>query len=83
MKTLLAIARSRRSALRSMLVVLGASAGLLWMTGCADQNSPVDNTAMLPENERVSTVPWNKPENWENQGALGQLANDPHFTATH
>ena len=34
---------------------------------------------MLPENERVSDVPWNKPQGWENQSALGSLANDPRI----
>ena len=64
--------------------LMGASASLLSLSGCADdKNVPVDNTAMLPEGERVSTVPWNKPESWEQTGALGQLTNDPHFSATH
>lgn len=84
MKTLFAALRSRRTSLRTVAILVGASASLLTLSGCADEkNLPVDNSAMLPENERVSTVPWNKPENWENQGSLGQLANDPHFTATH
>jgi hypothetical protein len=34
---------------------------------------------MLPEDQQVSEVPWNKPQGWENQGALGALGNDPRF----
>jgi hypothetical protein len=84
MKTLFASIRSRRASFRMFACLLGASASLLSLSGCADEkNIPVDNTAMLPESERVSTVPWNKPENWENTGSLGQLANDPRFTASH
>lgn len=55
---------------------------MLYLAGCA-ADTPVDNTAMLPENERVSTVPWNKPQGWEQTGALSQLTNDPHYQATH
>ena len=40
---------------------------------------PRDNTAMLPEDQRVSSVPWNKPQGWENTSQLGALANDPRI----
>jgi hypothetical protein len=57
-----------------------ALACILTLSGCADgKEAPADRTAMLPEDQRVSTVPWNKPQGWENQGALGSLANDPRF----
>ena len=42
------------------LALLGASALL---TGCA-------STATEDPN-RVSTIPWNRPERWESQGGLG------------
>ncbi len=51
----------------------------LMLAACAGQEAPRDNSAMLPEDQRVSDVPWNKPEGWENKGALGGLANDPRF----
>ncbi len=46
---------------RLLLLLLLASAGLL--TGCAS-NQPEDPN-------RVSTIPWNRPERWEGQGGLG------------
>ena len=49
-------------------------------TGCAGNEAPVDNTAMLPANQRVSNVPWNRPEGWEGRQGLGALANDPRFS---
>ena len=52
---------------------------IVGLGACADKEAPTDNTAMLPDNEQVSTVPWNKPQGWENQGALGALANDPRI----
>ena len=66
----------------SRMILAATLVGLAGLSGCA-QDVPVDNTAMLPESERVSTVPWNKPQGWEQTGALGQLTNDPHFQATH
>ena len=38
-----------------------------------------DHTAMLPEDQRVSNVPWNKPQGWENQSQLGALAENPRI----
>jgi hypothetical protein len=53
---------------------------LLALSACSSDNeAPPDRTAMLPESERVSAVPWNKPQGWENQSALGSLANDPRI----
>ena len=59
------------------LVALGIAAMLL--PACTHESAPTDNTAMLPDEERVSTVPWNKPQGWENRGQLGALANDPRI----
>ena len=64
-------------------VVSGVLFALVGLSACTPQDVPVDNTAMLRESDRVSTVPWNKPQGWEQTGALGQLTNDPHFQATH
>ncbi len=60
------------------LAVVGVG-GLL--TGCqsGQEDQPVDRTAMLNKDDRVSDVPWNKPQGWENRGQLGQLANDPRI----
>ena len=61
-----------------MLVGTAAASGLL--SGCkTDEDTPVDRTAMLNKDDRVSDVPWNKPQGWENRGQLGQLANDPRI----
>lgn len=43
------------------LFLLGAT--LAAFTGCAS-DQPKDP-------DRVSTIPWNRPEKWEGQGALG------------
>jgi len=49
-----------------MLVVTGLS---LLFTSCASK--PVDTTKT--DREKISTVPWNKPQSWEGKGALGGL----------
>jgi hypothetical protein len=36
--------------------------------GCASQGTE-------DESGRVSTIPWNRPENWESQGPLGSMMN--------
>ena len=59
------------------LVVVGAGSLL---SGCSTgEDIPVDRTAMLNKDDRVSDVPWNKPQGWENRGGLGALANDPRI----
>ena len=56
----------------------GAVVCLVGLSGClGDEEAPRDNTAMLPTDQRVSEVPWNKPQGWENQSQLGALANNP------
>lgn len=40
-------------------------AGLL--CGCASSQNPP------PNQERVSSIPWNRPEKWEGTGALGGM----------
>lgn len=41
-----------------------ALATALCLPGCA-QTKPVS------QQDQVSTIPWNRPETWEGQGALG------------
>ena len=64
---------------RSLALVGFSGLTLISLGGCSGEEAPRDNTAMLPADERVSSVPWNKPQGWENQGALGSLANDPRI----
>ena len=59
------------------LVALGGC--MMLLSACTGENAPTDNTAMLPEDQRVSSVPWNKPQGWEDRGQLGALANDPRI----
>jgi hypothetical protein len=47
------------------LVLLAA--GVLALTGCASSEPEDPN--------RVSTIPWNRPERWESQGPLGGMMN--------
>jgi hypothetical protein len=68
-----------KSLVRSAAGVLGLGMCSVFLSAC-ENTAPVDNTAMLPENQRVSSVPWNKPEGWEGRGALGSLANNPRLT---
>ena len=51
------------------------------VSGCntTDSEQRVDRTEMLSANDRVSNVPWNKPQGWENKSQLGALANDPRI----
>ena len=59
---------------------VGGGAGTLLLGGClGDDVPPPDRTAMLPPDERVSNIPGNPPQGWENKGALGPLANDPRI----
>ena len=44
------------------LLFLGAL--LVLLTACAHDEQPADPN-------RVSTIPWNRPEKWEGQGPLG------------
>lgn len=47
------------SALRLLLAILAAG-----ITGCA-------STDKRKEDERVSSIPWAKPESWQGQGGFG------------
>ena len=45
----------------AVMLLTGLAAGLC---GCANDTQPAAE-------DRVSTIPWNRPERWEGQGALG------------
>jgi hypothetical protein len=47
-----------------VLCLLGIAAAALLLAGCAKDEPK-------PDSERVSTIPWNRPEKWEGQGMLG------------
>ena len=79
MKLPLTVTPSRRAKWRLAFMVLGAAASLSGLSACVGSERPVDNTAMLPEDQRVNEVPWSQPAKWESTGQLGQLANDPRF----
>ena len=64
---------------RVVLTSLGLVAAVTMFSGCVTDDVPVDRTAMLSGDDRVSNVPWNKPQGWENRGGLGALANDPRI----
>lgn len=57
---------------------LGMAVCLAGLAACTGE-SPRDDSAYLPEDQRVSSVPWNRPEGWEGRGSLGALGNDPRF----
>ena len=49
------------STLRLFLVILAAA-----IAGCASTDRPKDE-------ERVSSIPWAKPESWQGQGPFGGM----------
>lgn len=55
-----------RPLFRVLLVVI--SAGL---SGCATTDKPT-------QDDRVSSIPWAKPESWEGQGAFGGMLQGSH-----
>ena len=64
---------------RAAAGLVGAILGASMLAACTGDKAPIDNTAMLPEDQRVSSVPWNKPQGWENNSQLGALARDPRI----
>lgn len=68
-----------RAAGRVAVAGMGLLICTLPLGGCTPDDAAPDRTAMLPEDQRVSSVPWNKPQGWENQTQLGALANDPRI----
>ena len=70
--------RVPRRSLTGLAAALLCAAALSACVG--EEGIPRDETAMLPDDQRVSSVPWNKPQGWENSGSqLGALANDPRI----
>ena len=70
--------KSLFSLCRPVLFLCLATLCLTGLVGClGSEEAPRDNTAMLAPDDRVSQVPWNKPQGWENNSQLGALANDP------
>jgi uncharacterized protein YceK len=44
----------------------------IFLSGCGAGSSPKSSVTTY-DNQRVSTIPWNKPQKWEGSGALGTL----------
>ena len=58
------------------LIVFSALAAfsLVSLSGCASTEPDKKSAAEInPDKERVSTIPWSKPESWEGQGSMGGL----------
>ncbi len=51
-----------------VIVLLGLVAITSVISGCASSEQEEDPN-------RVSTIPWNRPEQWESQGPLGGMMN--------
>jgi len=49
--------------MRRWLLLLSLAAVTGFAVGCASSNTSND--------EKVSTIPWNRPQSWEGAGALG------------
>jgi len=54
--------------LRRIFALVLLSGGLFFLPGCASDEPKDPNS--------VSSIPWNRPEKWEGQGALGGFS--PH-----
>lgn len=50
------------------LLLIGIAVGL---AGCASTDKP-------KQDDRVSSIPWAKPESWEGQGAFGGVLQGSH-----
>ena len=66
---------------KRFLMVAGLGMMAATVSGCKTEDSTqtVDRSDMLSANDRVSNVPWNKPQGWEQKSQLGALANDPRI----
>ena len=53
-----------RGRLLRLLVCLGLTALSFFVASCAERDADPD---------RISTIPWNRPEKWEGQGPLGGM----------
>ena len=69
-----------RSSGRMAAAGIGCVMCVLALGACtAGDDVEPDHTKMLPEDQRVSSVPWNHPQGWEDTSQLGALANDPRI----
>lgn len=62
--------------MKQFLLALVFSICALPLIGCAgtqETQRPVAQTTR--DGDRVSTIPWNRPQGWEGTGALGPLSN--------
>jgi hypothetical protein len=47
---------------------------LTFLAGCQSDQATADKSTQKPQfGQEQSTIPWNKPERWENAGALGSM----------
>lgn len=53
---------------RFLCPLLLAAASVLLIAGCAS-SEPKKST----EREKVSTIPWNRPQSWEGKGVIGGM----------
>jgi hypothetical protein len=60
---------SRMTYLRTILIFLPLA---LLQTGCSNPGSQAQGN-VDSSGQTVSSVPWNKPENWETGGQLGSM----------
>jgi PBP1b-binding outer membrane lipoprotein LpoB len=58
--------------MKSYLLILFSS---VFFVGCQTENqASADHSRDKPQfGQEQSTIPWNKPEQWENAGALGSM----------
>ena len=57
--------------LRLFLLLLVPAAFI--STGCSTRDTNVSNGNVDANGQTVSSVPWNKPEDWETSGQLGGM----------
>jgi hypothetical protein len=61
--------------MRSLRFLVLLAPTVLFLAGCSSADTSVENGNVDANGQPVSSVPWNKPENWETQGQLGGLGN--------
>lgn len=62
-----------KSLVRSLTLLALATVSLF--SGACAVAPPNDGSQYLTGTEKPSTLPWNQPQKWEGQGALGGLNN--------
>jgi hypothetical protein len=55
--------------MKSLFLTLLVSLSAFSLMSCATKEKDVTKA----DREKVSTVPWNKPQSWEGKGALGGM----------